>query len=280
MTIGFFILTVLLIAILSAIIYALKWSLGNVLFSENPKIQRIAEIIVKVLIVVFSAVLAYVIFGSLMILISPLFDQLNNAFSVAVSKIFAFLDQFIPWVVLGGIGYGYWKNRKTKSSEDGDDKNDPVEMEYAEQEAEELHGDLGELIFNATVDTSQNTPLQRPRDAASIETGKEKPYRSDGIMMVHQFSVDTDTPLDRAGEDLVLRELQRHTNQRGKRYPQLCRDGLPPIIFDIKNNGNFIIVEVVLYSDKYKGKIEARRKARIARQQRQDEGDAGDPLFR
>ena len=280
MNLGFIILTVLLIALLSGVIFALKWSLGNVQFSENPKTQKVAEIIVKVAIVIFGAMLAYVIFEALIILISPLFDQLNAAFAVASSKIFAFLDNVIPYAVLGGIAAYWWKKKHSKPIITDGEKENPVEVEYAEQEAAELHDDLSELIFNAVVDTSENSPLIRPRDSASIETGRDKPYSMDGIMAVHQYSVDIDTPLDKASGDLIMRELQRHTNQRGKRYPQLCRDGLPPIIYDVKNNGNFIIVEVVMYSEKYKGKIEARRKARIARQQRQDEGDAGDPLFR
>ena len=207
----------------------------------------------------------------------PLLDALLSALIGTASDLF---NKYGGLLLLVVVAILLWKNRKTKPDDTGGGGIDPVEVEYAEQEAAELHDDLGELLYNAVVDTSENTPITRPRDAASIETGKEKPYRSDGIMMIHQFSIDTETPLDRAGEDLALRELQRHTNQRAKRYPQLCRDGLPPVIYDIKNNGNFIILEVVLYSEKYKSKIEARRKARIARQQRQDEGDAGDPLFR
>lgn len=204
----------------------------------------------------------------------PLLDALLSALLGTASSLF---NRYGGFAIIIGCIVAYWKSRHPEPPVVGTGDDDPVEVEYAEQEAAELHNDLGELVYNAVVDTSENTPLKRPRDAAGIETGRDKPYSMDGIMAVHQYSVDVDTPLDKASGDLIMRELQRHTNQRGKRYPQLCRDGLPPIIYDVKNNGNFIIVEVVLYSEKYKRKIEDRRKARIARQQRQ--GDIFDSDF-
>lgn len=268
MTIGFFALTILLVAFISGAIYFLKYVLDNVEFSKSPKAQRAAEVALKVTIGIFAGMLVYVVFKTALILLAPLFEQMNTAFDAAASNLFDLLDKFIPYAVLGGIGWGLWKKYCPKPAPVDDSGDDPVDVEYAEQEAAELHEDLGELVFNAVVDTSENTPLKRPRDTASIETGREKPYTMDGTMAIHQFSVDMDTPLDKAGEDIVVRELQRHTNQRGKRYPQLRRDGLAPIIYDVKNNGDFIIVEVVLYSEKYKGKIRARREARIARKQK------------
>lgn len=267
MDFGFFLLTVLLIAFICGAIYLFKWVLDNVQFSENSKTQRVIEIILKVAIGLFACMLAYVVFKTALILLAPLFAQMNAAFDAATSTLFELLDKIIPYAVLGGIAVYWYKNKHPHPAVVDTGENTPVDVEYAEQEAAELHEDLAELVFNAVIDASENTPLKRPRDPDSIETSREKPYTMDGIMAVRQFSMDTDTPLDKAGEDLVLRELQRHMNQRGKRYPHLRRDGLAPIIFDLKNNGNFVIVEVVLYSERYKDKIEARRKARIARKQ-------------
>ena len=277
MDFGFFILSVLLIATICGVIYFFKQILDNVQFSKNPKTQRIAEIGIKVLIGILGGFLVYVVFENILILLEPLFEHMNAAFDTAVSKMFELLDKIIPWAVLGGVGWGLWKKYHPKPAPVDDSEDDPVDVEYAEQEAAELHEEVCELTYEATVDTSENTPLKRSQGSAGIETGREKPYTMDGTMAIHQFSVDTDTPLDKAGEALVLRELQRHMNQRGKRYPHLCREGRAPIIFDLKNNGNFVIIEVVLYSEKYKGKIEARRKARIARQQQT--GDTYDRDF-
>lgn len=274
---GFYILSIVLLFMLYACIYGVKWALKNIEFSENPKIQRIVEVVIKAAIWVLWGLFIYVALTTLGILLSPLFSRINAAFSTAVSAFFTFLDNLIPWAVLVGIGVAWWKSAHPKSPIVDAGAVNPVEVEYAAQEAEEAHGDLAELTYNAVVDTSENTPLTRPRDALSIETGREKPYYMDGIMAVHQFSVDVSAPLKKADEDLVIRELQRHTNQRGKRYSALLRDGHAPIILDVKNSGNFVTVEVILYSDKYKDKIEARRKARIARQQNQ--GDTYDRDF-
>lgn len=255
----------------------IKWMLKNITFSKNPKVQKWAEITLKVVIVLLYCVLAYAIISMVLMILAPIFERLNAALNVAVGKLFDLVATLAPFAVLVYIGWAWWKGRQSQPPVEAANGPGPVEVEYAEQEAAELHDDLGELIFNAVVDTSENTPFKRPRDPGGIETNREKPYTMDGTMAIHQFSVDTDTPLDKAGENLALRELQRHINQRGKRYPQLRRDGLSPIIYDLKNNGNFIIVEVVLYSEKYKDKIEARRKARIARQQQT--GDTYDRDF-
>lgn len=272
-----YILEILLILISYGGTLYIKWILKNITFSKNPKVQKWAEIILKVVIVLLYCVLAYAIISLVLMILAPIFERLNAALNVAVGKLFDLVANFVPLAGLVYIGRAWWKGRQSQPPVEAANGPDPVDVEYAEQEASELHDDLGELIFNAVVDTSENTPFKRPRDPGGIETNREKPYTMDGTMAIHQFSVDTDTPLDKAGEDLALRELQRHINQRGKRYPQLRRDGLSPIIYDLKNNGNFIIVEVVLYSEKYKDKIEARRKARIARQQQT--GDTYDRDF-
>lgn len=264
MDIGFFILTVLLIAFISGAICFLKYMLKNVQFSMNPKAQRAAEIAIKVIIGIFACSLVYVVFKTALILLAPLFEHLNAAFDAAISKLFDLLDKVIPYAVLGGIAVYWWRN---KHPHPAPVDNDSVEVEVAEAEADELHDDLGGLVFEAVVDASENIPLKRPRDPAGIETGRDKPYRMDGIMAIHQFNVDTSGPLSMSDREFIMDDLQRHINQRGKAYPQLCQDGYAPIIHNIKDNGNFVLVEVVLYSERYKDKIRARRKARIARKQ-------------
>lgn len=264
----FYIMTLLFIAAICGIIYFFKQVLDNVQFSANPKKQRAAEIVIKVAIGLFTCTLAYVVFKTALILLAPLFTQLNVAFNAAVSSIFDFLDNIIPYAVLGSIGWGLWKKYFSSPAHVEDGVDNSVEKEYAEQEAAELHEDLSELIYEAAVDASESTPLQRPRDAAGIETGREKPYRMDGVMAIHQFNVDTSGPLSMNERDIIIADLQRHINQRGKAYPQLCRNGYAPVVMGIKDNGNYVMLEVVLYSERHKDNIKARRKARIARQQK------------
>lgn len=207
-------------------------------------------------------------------LILPLLDALLTALLGIASNL---IDRYGGLAIIIFCVVVWWKNRQPKPPITHIEGDDPVEVEYAKQEAEEVHEDLAELIFAAVVDTSENTPLKRPRDVDGIETGREKPYYMEGMMAVHQFSVDVSAPLEKADKDLAIRELQRHINQRSKRHPLLLRDGHAPVVYDMKDNGPYVVFEVVLYSENYKGKIEARRKARIARQQKQ--GDINDQDF-
>lgn len=155
---------------------------------------------------------------------------------------------------------------------------DSTTVELAEQEAQEVHEELRELVYNALAEAADYTPLQRPRDIYSIETSREKQYRMDDIMPIHQFEADFSGTLDRSKLDSLSRDIQRRIDKHARRYPLLMRDGRPPVLFDIKDNGNFLLLEVVLYADSYSGKIEARKRARIERQHNQERID--DPRYR
>lgn len=155
---------------------------------------------------------------------------------------------------------------------------DSTTVELAEQEAQEVHAELLLLVYNALAEAADYTPLQRPRDTYSIETSREKQYRMDGAMAVHQFEADYSGTLDRSKLDSLSRDIQRRIDKHARRYPLLMRDGRPPVLFDIKDNGNFLLLEVVLYADSYSGKIEARKRARIERQHIQERID--DPRYR
>lgn len=155
---------------------------------------------------------------------------------------------------------------------------DSTTVELAEQEAEEVHEDLQELTYNVLAEAADYTALQRPRDTYSIETNREKQYRMDGAMAVHQFEADYSGALDRSKLDNLFRDVQRRMSKHARRYPMLIRDGHPPILYDIKDNGSFLLLEVVLYSEDYSGKIEARKRARIERQHGQERVE--DPRYR
>lgn len=155
---------------------------------------------------------------------------------------------------------------------------DSTAVELAEQEAQEVHEELRELVYNALAEAADYTPLQRPRDVFSIETSREKQYRMDGIMPIHQFEADFSGTLDRSKLDSLFRDVQRRIDKHARRYPFLIRDGRSPVIYDIKDNGNFLLLEIVLYSETYKGKIEARKRARIEHQHSQERIE--DPRYR
>lgn len=155
---------------------------------------------------------------------------------------------------------------------------DSASIMLAEQEAEEIHEDLLLLVYNAVAETSERMPIQRPRDAYSIETSREKPYRMDGSLAIHQFEVDCTREIDRETRNNLIRELQRHIIQQSRRFQQLVREGRPPVMYSIKGNGNFLLLEIVLYSQKHAEKIEASKRARIEHQNRQERID--DPRYK
>ncbi len=155
---------------------------------------------------------------------------------------------------------------------------DSTTVELAEQEAQEVHEELRELVYNALAEAADYTPLQRPRDIYSIETSREKQHRMDGIMPIHQFEADFSGTLDRSKLDSLFRDVQRRMSKHARRYPGLVRDGHPPILYDIKDNGSFLLLEFVLYSENYSGKIEARKRARIERQHGQERVE--DPRYK
>lgn len=154
---------------------------------------------------------------------------------------------------------------------------DSAAVEIAEQEAQEIHEEVRILVYNAVAEAAEYTSLQRPRDTFSIETSRDKPYRMDGVMAVHQFEADFIGTLDRSKLDNLFWDVQRRINKHAHRYPLLIRDGHPPVLYDIKDNGSFLLLEVVLYAKEHSGKIEARKRARIERQHSQERID--DPRY-
>lgn len=155
---------------------------------------------------------------------------------------------------------------------------DSTTAELAEQEAEEVHEDLQELTYNVLSEAAEYTALQRPRDVYSVGTSREKQYRMDGVMAVHQFEADYSGTLDRTKLDSLFRDVQRRMSKHARRYPGLVRDGHPPVLYDIKDNGGFLLLEIVLYSENYSEKIEARKRARIERQHGQERVE--DPRYK
>lgn len=155
---------------------------------------------------------------------------------------------------------------------------DSTAVELAEQEAEEVHEDLQELTYNVLAEAADYTALQRPRDVYSVGTSREKQFRMDGVMAVHQFEADYSGTLDRSKLDSLFQDVQRRMSKHARRYPGLVRDGHPPVLYDIKDNGSFLLLEIVLYSENYSEKIEARKRARIERQRGQERAE--DPRYK
>lgn len=171
------------------------------------------------------------------------------------------------WVILAVYIAGAGLYALLHPAESAQEDVNEVDLIMAEEDAKEAHSELRSLAYHAVLDTSENTSLIRPRDEFSIESSREKPFYQDGpAVMVHQFEIDYTDALESSQLDNILRDLQRQFNKYAPRYPLLIREGHPPVVYDLKNTGNFLILEVILYSESAKDKIEARRRARINRQ--------------
>lgn len=205
--------------------------------------------------------------GSAGFILLPLLEVLLSAL---MDKVYQLWDKFGGIAIIVACAIGYYKFKKEEKQLENSARVSPSPSEadkvYYEEEAHTLHGDLTELVYNAVLDIAETTPIIRPRDTNAIDTTK---IRQVGLMAVHQYMLDIST--DQAVTEFVLNviqnELNRHINVRSKNYKQLCPDSRPPEVFGVKNNGNFIIVEIVLYHDEYKDELKNRFKARYNRQQ-------------
>lgn len=209
--------------------------------------------------------------GSLLL---PLLEVVLGAF---MEKVYHLWDKYGGLAIIIACAVAYFKFTKhgTQPAEPASELNDS-DMAYAKEEADTLHDDLTNLVYNAALDIAEIVPIVRPRDASGIDTGK---IRQVGLMAVHQYTLDVsaDQPLNEAAMDAVRKELTRHMEQRSKRYGQLCPDDRPPVVYDVKNNGNFLLVEVVLYRKAYEDTLKNKFKARFDRQRNM--GDTYDRDF-
>lgn len=135
-------------------------------------------------------------------------------------------------------------------------------------EAEEVHEPLRGLVYTAAVEAAENTPLHRPLEEYSIESSRSKGFRLEDSNAIHHFELDVNTPVDRLTIDRIIDELQRQINKHATRFPLVVHDGHAPFVYDIKDNGNFLVVEVVLYSNGIKDKVNAKKLARANRRQK------------
>ena len=149
-----------------------------------------------------------------------------------------------------------------------------VEEELIKQKASDLHDILGELMFDAITSVSSNTALKRPLDISDIQRSSA----SEGFYLyknipIFQFECSADTALEKGEETIILRELQRSINRKIQRYPLLTsiesKGQMPVEVLDVRSLGGFVLIEVVINnSEESRALIEAKRRARIEREQK------------
>lgn len=284
---GFFVLVILTIAVFSGGVYFFRWVEQNVEFSPNPTYQRRWKMAIRILRVIWTCILAYIVFDSAVILLAPFFDLLSNAFDAAVTKIFAFLEKLIPWVVLGGIGLEWWKQKHPQQTIRKGNKPTDGEIEFARQRGVELQKVVLAFLYRIIIATHQYTQIIPPNDEKGIAvmTSSGYSFYMDDAIVIYQGIVAIDGEVTTAVEDDIRNELQEAVPKYIDEFSELVdetRNGYPPVeILTVRGVGKKVIIDAVIASEQSIPLIKARRLARIERQNRQvREVDARDPLFR
>lgn len=184
------------------------------------------------------------------------------------------------WILLlGSIAASWIYSLVHNSKSEGDTEMDEVDMALIIAEGREYYEPMRGLAVCGIQGASSTTPLARPRDEFDIQTATTKDhFYLDGKTVVYQFEDDLEAPIDETQEDVILREVQRHITKNAPRFPQLMKEGRAPEVIDVKPLGGRVLIEVVENTKESRPMIEARRRARMKRQIRQERVE--DPRYR
>lgn len=188
-----------------------------------------------------------------------------------------------PIALVVAIVASWLYNRSCTKDEEISAGDDEVEVELVRQRAREMYDEVHSIMFQAIQGAASITPLLRPHDLYEIECSSA---RGDHFYMlvvqngnkkvnipVYQFECELEAPIDKSQNDIIQRELQRYLAKQAARYPLLISpesQGRSPLeVLDIKNMGGHIVCEIVHTTAASIPLIEARRRARVERQQRQ-----------
>lgn len=202
---------------------------------------------------------------------------------VVLNREFFFTWVGFPILVVLVISY-LLSDKIGKNAEVNSEAADEVEMRLVAERAREIYEEIRNLIFNSMQSAAGSTPLKRPNDEFEIQTSEARGdhFYLDRLTPIYVFEGDIESSIDTPKMNLIQQELQRRVNQNVRRYPILISEeakGRAPVeILDIKNAGGHILIEVVLTDSKSIPLIDARRRARIEYQVKQER--VQDPDFR
>lgn len=151
-----------------------------------------------------------------------------------------------------------------------------VDIELARQAALDMQGHAMNLMLRVLIAISSFTPVIRPRDTHNIEvrsTDGASFYMKDDIV-IYQAEAEVEGEITPEVEDTIQREAHRYAQKYIADYPMLISPeagGHAPVeVLGVKNCGSRVIIDFVFTSAKSIDMINARRRARIERQKRQE----------
>ena len=200
----------------------------------------------------------------------------TGGMSAVVVGVCALAAYFWEWLIIPAIIVAFVIHHVKKGKSIISNPDTEVEILTIDQDADEVHEDLTMCVCSALIDVSDNTPVRRPRDPQSIQTSRESQWRIEGGIAYHQFEVDTSNPLNAGVIAQFQEDLQKKVNRYAKAYPLLLRNGHAPFVYAVKNGGNYLLVEVVLQTERALPRIEQRRRELIKRRQRMADADDRD----
>ena len=196
----------------------------------------------------------------------------TGGMSAVVVGVCALAAYFWEWLIIPAIIVAFVIHHVKKGKSIISNPDTEVEIATIDQ----VHEDLTMCVCSALIDVSDNTPVRRPRDPQSIQTSRESQWRIEGGIAYHQFEVDTSNPLNAGVIAQFQEDLQKKVNRYAKAYPLLLRNGHAPFVYAVKNGGNYLLVEVVLQTERALPRIEQRRRELIKRRQRMADADDRD----
>lgn len=203
----------------------------------------------------------------------------KGAVCLAVAGCLVYLTLQFWWITLGVL-FLIWLGQKLLENSDTTPEVNPggdeVEKALVIERATEQQDEVRALAFAAIQGASTTTPLVRPHDEYDIQPSKASGkcfYLNREKIPVYQWEADLEVEIDKTQEDIILRELQRYIVKNLPRFPMLLSDearGRAAVeVLDVKNLGGHVLIEMVLVNSASIPLVEARRRARAERQQRQ-----------
>lgn len=202
----------------------------------------------------------------------PLLDALLTALLGKASDLFnkyGGLALIIAAVVI------WWKNRQPKQTIAPAAVTD-ADIELARQAAMDMQEYALGFMLRVLIAISSFTPIIRPSDTRGIEVHSNNGasfYMKDNIV-IYQAEVEVEGEITPEVEDTIQREAQRYAQKYIVDYPMLISPeagGRAPVeVLGVKNCGNRVLIDYVFTSAKSVDMIDARRRARVERQMRQE----------
>lgn len=192
-----------------------------------------------------------------------------------LGKAFSLFDRYGGVAIIIAFIVVWWKNRQPKQATAPASVTD-VDIELAHQKGLDMQGYALGLMLRVLIAISSFTPVIRPSNTHGIEihsTDGASFYMKDDVV-IYQAEVEVEGEITPEVEDTIQREAQRYAQKYITDYPMLVSPeagGRAPVeVLGVKNCGNRVLIDYVFTSAKSVDMIDARRRARVERQIKQE----------